>query len=524
MARSTLANASSRRPSSLSAPPSKLWAAACFGATLMALRKNLTASAERLSSAYATPRRQSASTFFGSNFKIWEYRAAASVTAPRRCMSSPSCSKRDASALVTLHLVRSTCATAAPPRKRSRPRHSTRRCLQSPAMQVGFDQELRAAAETNAVDLKVFEYALDVIARFGERDALDPVDRIDLRVARIAIFCDPFLHAPAPGIVAGEGEDMRAAIVDVEIAELGRPQLHVVRLVAQQPLLVEGRAEFLGHIASRFGRDLHQAHGARAGNGLRVEGALLASDGEDHGALDRRANGAILGNADGRKGIVIERKPAPERGLAEQQHGARILVAGGDFADRGKGDGVDRPFAEIGQRACDQVPFVDGVEKLDRAHDFEPCDRIAPIRRGLGQGTHDDVLVPESCARELTVVGGGIARRRLVMRARFVPSPQRFRRAPLPIARARERDRVAVALSDLGEVSERGSRIVKEAQRDPAGGELMLGAVVVFVRDRGVAGDAIGGLDFTEIEQLAGNESALDPPLVGIERLSVLGR
>src|SRR5262249_41447222 len=154
------------------------------------------------------------------------------------------------------------------------PRHSTRRCLRSAAMQVGFDQELRAAAETNAVDLEVFEYALDVIARFGERDALDPVDRIDLRVARIAIFCDPFLHAPAPGIVAGEGEDMRAAIVDVEIAELGRPQLHVVRLVAQQPLLVEGRAEFLGHIPAGLGRDLHQTHGTRTGNGLRVESAL----------------------------------------------------------------------------------------------------------------------------------------------------------------------------------------------------------------------------------------------------------
>src|SRR5262245_30496768 len=277
MARSTFANASSRRPSSLSAPPSKLCAAACFGATLMALRKNLTASAERLSSAYATPRRQSASTFFGSNFKIWEYRAAASVTAPRRCMSSPSCSKRDASALVTLHLVRSTCATAAPPRKRLS-RHSTRGCLRSPAMQVGFDQELRAAAETNAVDLKVFEHALDVVARFGERDALDPVDRIDLWVARIAIFRDPFLHAPAPGIVAGEGEDVRAAIVDVEIAEFGRPQLHVVGLVAEQPLLVEGRAEFLGHIPAGLGCDLHQTHGTRTGNGLRVESALRSEE------------------------------------------------------------------------------------------------------------------------------------------------------------------------------------------------------------------------------------------------------
>ena len=174
-------------------------------------------------------------------------------------------------------------------------------------MQVGLDQELRAAAETNAVDLKILQHALDVIARFGERDALDPVDRIDLRIAGIPIFRNPFLYASAASVVAGESENMRAAIVDVEIAELGRPQLHVVGLVAEQTLFVEGRAEFLGHIPARLGRDLHQAHGTRAGNGLRVEGALLAGDGIDDGEFDRGTNGAILGNADGRKGIVIER-------------------------------------------------------------------------------------------------------------------------------------------------------------------------------------------------------------------------
>ena len=103
-------------------------------------------------------------------------------------------------------------------------------------------------------------------------------------------------------------------------------------------------------------------------------------------------------------------------------------------------------------------------------------------------------------------------------------SPQRFQRAPLPVARARERDRVAVALGDFGEVSERGCGIVEEAQRDPAGGELMLGAVVVLLRDRGVAHDAIGGLGIVEVEQLAGNEPALDPPLVAVDRLRRVGR
>src|SRR6516162_6252102 len=97
---------------------------------------------------------------------------------------------------------------------------STRRCLHRAAMQVGLDQELRAATETNTVDLEIFQHALDVIACFGEGDALDPVDRIDLRIAGIPIFRDPFLYPPAAGVVAGEREDMRAAIIDVESTEL----------------------------------------------------------------------------------------------------------------------------------------------------------------------------------------------------------------------------------------------------------------------------------------------------------------
>src|SRR5262249_34315097 len=119
------------------------------------------------------------------------------------------------------------------------PQHSTRRCLNSPPMQVGLDQELRAAAETNARDRQSFEHALDVVARFGARRGFDPVDGMALGIGRTAIFRNPFLYPPAPGIVAGESEDVRAAIIDVKIAELRRPQLHVVGLVAEQPLLVE---------------------------------------------------------------------------------------------------------------------------------------------------------------------------------------------------------------------------------------------------------------------------------------------
>src|SRR5437867_1535847 len=73
-----------------------------------------------------------------------------------------------------------------------------------PASQVRLDQETRAAAEADAIDLHVFHDALHVVARLRERDALDPVDRIDLGVARVAVAADPFLDPAAAGVIGGE--------------------------------------------------------------------------------------------------------------------------------------------------------------------------------------------------------------------------------------------------------------------------------------------------------------------------------
>ena len=81
---------------------------------------------------------------------------------------------------------------------------------------------------------------IDVIARLGERDALDPVDRIDLRIARIAVGRDPLLHAAAAGIVAGESEDVGAVVAAEQIRQFGRAHLHVVDRVAEQAVAVIG--------------------------------------------------------------------------------------------------------------------------------------------------------------------------------------------------------------------------------------------------------------------------------------------
>ena len=73
------------------------------------------------------------------------------------------------------------------------------------AMQVSFDLKLGPAAEPRAIDLQILHDPLHVVPRLGERDLLDPIDRVDLGIARIAVTLDPFLDAAAAGIVAGKG-------------------------------------------------------------------------------------------------------------------------------------------------------------------------------------------------------------------------------------------------------------------------------------------------------------------------------
>ena len=67
------------------------------------------------------------------------------------------------------------------------------------ASQVRLDEE-RVLAEPRAIDLHVLHDALDVVARLGERDALDPVDRVDGRIARVAIGLHPIATRRGPAL------------------------------------------------------------------------------------------------------------------------------------------------------------------------------------------------------------------------------------------------------------------------------------------------------------------------------------
>src|SRR5690349_1359771 len=97
----------------------------------------------------------------------------------------------------------------------------------------------------------------------------------------------------------------------------------------------------------------------------------------------------------------------------------------------------------------------------------------------------------------------------LIMRAGLLLATHGFGGTTLPVARARQRDRIADALCDLGKVRLCRGRIVEKPQRNPAGGELVLDPVVLPARGHGVARDLIGSLGVIVVEQLARNQAAL---------------
>src|SRR6516164_5945104 len=80
------------------------------------------------------------------------------------------------------------------------------------AMQVGFKRR-GALAKAPAVDLQVFDDALNVVARLGEGNALNPINCVDLRIARITVLRHPLLNSAAARIVTRKGQNQGAAIV-----------------------------------------------------------------------------------------------------------------------------------------------------------------------------------------------------------------------------------------------------------------------------------------------------------------------
>ena len=125
------------------------------------------------------------------------------------------------------------------------------------AVQVGLDLQPRPAAEARAIDLQILDDPLHVVPGLGERDQFDPVDGVDLGIARVAVTLDPLFDAAAPGIVGGKGHDVGAAVILDQAAEFGRAKCRIVDRVGLQPAEVEARAVFLADIFAGIRRHLH---------------------------------------------------------------------------------------------------------------------------------------------------------------------------------------------------------------------------------------------------------------------------
>ena len=234
--------------------------------------------------------------------------------------------------------------------------------------------------------------------------------------------------------------------------------------------------------------------------------------------LDRRGDRLIVGQADDRIGVIVERQAASIGGFAEQQHGAAVAVLAGDFAQHGHAGNVGGAFAEFGVDRRQHVALVERVEDLRRAHDFEIAEDVLLLRRERRRPAQAEIAQPQPRARQLTVIGGGVLCRRLVEHFGLCLLAHGLGGAALPVAAAGKRVRIFGAFDDVREVLGRGLGIVQEAQRDPAGGEMRIDPIDAPHRRRGFSRDAIGRLCVVLVEQLAHQQAPLLPPLVEIDQ------
>jgi len=79
-------------------------------------------------------------------------------------------------------------------------------------VQIGLDHR-GVGAEARAVNLQIFHYALDVVARLRERDAPTQSTASTLGSRGIAVLRHPLLDPAATGIVTGERHDVQPAIL-----------------------------------------------------------------------------------------------------------------------------------------------------------------------------------------------------------------------------------------------------------------------------------------------------------------------
>ena len=233
-------------------------------------------------------------------------------------------------------------------------------------------------------------------------------------------------------------------------------------------------------------------------------------------------------DADRRESVRVEREALRQSALADEQHGAGILVALGHLGEHFQRMRVRHAVGQIRHERQKEMACADRVQHFGCPQYIEIGERRVPYCIELGQPAQRDIGKPQSAAGNLAVIGGRIARRGFVMCACLRQPVCGLRRPALPIFRAREGDRVGDPLRDPGEMRHRQLRIVQESQRDPAGGELVLAAIILARWRRRVAGDPVRSVEISGIHQLSANQAALAirkarPPFVRFDRFRLHG-
>ena len=213
---------------------------------------------------------------------------------------------------------------------------------------------------------------------------------------------------------------------------------------------------------------------------------------------------------------MIERQSAIQRRLADQQHRPRVAVPSRDLGEADQHVRI-AIVPHVGEHRDRDLALVELVEQLRGTHHFQPLDAASAAAR---RGVEPELRQPQLGPGELSIITGRLLGGRRVGRARLLHAPHRFRRTALPISGPGQGGRIDAADADPGKMLGRGRGIVEEAQRDPAGGEFLLGLVDVAVGQCGITGDQIGAAVLAGVDHLARQQPSLDPPFVEIVQAS----
>ena len=218
----------------------------------------------------------------------------------------------------------------------------------------------------------------------------------------------------------------------------------------------------------------------------------------------------------------VEGQSTLHRELAHRHEGSGIPHLHGEVAERAELGRVGQAIRRVDVERQSQI-----LQRSRLQHPQRPRGQaVVEGGRGCGFEIGDDAerqaRLPELRPRELPVIGDGLKRGALVEGLGQPGFACRLGGAALPIGHAGQRDRRLGDGRGLGEMVGGLGRIVEEAQGDPAGMELGLDPLLHGAAAM-AGGDLVGEARIADIDELAGDDPALDPPFVAIHQDIAVG-